>query len=115
LNRIITGDDTWIHHCDPEVNASLCSGSTQSPSSKKFKIAISRKGYANSVLGHLDPILKHYQERGNLVRSVRCDMLRKERKSAIRIKRRGRLSQQHDNACPHSAAHTRESTQELKF
>jgi hypothetical protein len=26
LSKMITGDGTWIHHCEPETNSSSCNG-----------------------------------------------------------------------------------------
>ena len=64
------------------------------------------------------PILKTYQERGTTVTSATyCDMLQRELKPAIRSKRRGKLSKEilllHDNARPHTAAHTLETIKQL--
>jgi len=60
------------------------------------------------------PILKTYLERGTTVTSATyCDMLQRELKPAIPSKRRGKLSKEilllHDNARPHTAAHTLET------
>jgi len=66
------------------------------------------------------PILETYQERGTTVTSATyCDMLQRELKPAIRYKRRGKLSKEilllHDNARPHTAAHTLETLKQLKW
>jgi hypothetical protein len=66
------------------------------------------------------PILETYQERGKTVTSVTyCDMLKRKLKPAIRPKRRGKLSKEilllHDNARPHTAAHTLETLKQLKW
>jgi len=46
-------------------------------------------------------------------------MLQRELKPAIRSKRRGKLWKEilllHDNACPHTAAHTLETLKQLKW
>ena len=60
------------------------------------------------------PILETYQEHGTTVTSAMyCDTLQRELKPAIRPKRRGKLSKEilllHDNAHPHTAAHTLET------
>ena len=48
-----------------------------------------------------------------------CDMLQRELKLAIRSKRRGKLPKEilllHDNARPHTAAHTLETLKQLKW
>jgi len=66
------------------------------------------------------PILEHYQERGSTINSA-CnnEMLIDRLKPEFRSKHRGQLSEGivllHDNACPHTAAHTVETIQKLKF
>ena len=37
LLNIVTGDESWIHHFDPEENDSMEYRHTSSPCSKKFK------------------------------------------------------------------------------
>ena len=66
------------------------------------------------------PILVHFQEKGQTVTSARySDMLVNDLKPAIRSKRRGLLSKTvlllHDNARPHTAAHTVDTLRALKF
>jgi len=65
------------------------------------------------------PILETYQERGRTVRSATyCDILQRELKTAIRSKRRGKLSKEIlllHNARPHTAAHTLEIHKQLKW
>jgi len=67
-----------------------------------------------------EPILETYQERGTTVTSaVYCDMLQRELKPAIRSKIRGKLLKEillfHDNAHPHTAAHTLETLKQMKW
>ena len=66
------------------------------------------------------PILEHYQERGSIINSARySEMLIDRLKPEIRSKHQGQLSKGivflHDNAHPHTAAHTLETLQKLKF
>jgi len=66
------------------------------------------------------PFLETYQERGTTVTNATYrDMLQRELKPAIRSKRRGKLSKEilflHDNARPHTAAHTLETLKQLKW
>ena len=66
------------------------------------------------------PVLEHYQKRGTAVNSGwYCEMLTERLKPAIRSKRRGLLSKGavllHNNARPHTAAHTAETLRKLKF
>ena len=66
------------------------------------------------------PILETYQERETTVTSATyCDILQRELKPAICSKRRGKLSKEmlllHDNARPHTAAHTLETLKQLNL
>jgi hypothetical protein len=66
------------------------------------------------------PILVHFQEKGQTVTSARySDMLVNELKPAIRLKLWGLLSKRvlllHENAHPHTAAHTVDTLRALKF
>jgi len=66
------------------------------------------------------PILETYQERGTAVTSATyCDILQGELKRTICSKRRGKVSEKillfHNNARPHTAAHTLETLKQLKL
>ena len=122
LDRIITGDETWIHHCEPESKRqSMEWKHPQSPSKKKFKSQPSTGKLMLTVFWDSQgPVLEHYQERGTTINSARySEMLTDRLKPAIRSKRRGLLSKSvvllHDNAHPHTAAHTAETLRKLKF
>ena len=121
LDRIITGEETWVHHYEPECKRqSMEWKHPQSPIRKKFKSQPSAGKLMLTVFWDSQgPILEHYQERGSTINSVRYEMLIDRLKPAIRSKRGGQLSKGnvllHDNACPHTAAHTVETLQKLKF
>ena len=111
--RIITGDETWVHHYEPETKRQGMQWKHASSSSKKFKSQPSAGKLMLTVFWDSQgPILEHYMEKGVTVTSVNyCNMLRNELRPAIRSKRRGRLTQGvllHDNARPHR--HTSSST-----
>ena len=92
-----------------------------SPAARKFKTQLSAGELMLTVFWDSQgSILENYQERGTTVTSaVYCDMLQRALKPAIRSKRRGKLSKEilllHDNACPHTAAHTLETLKQLKW
>jgi len=122
LERIVTGDETWVHHYDPESKRqSMECRHPSSPAQKKFR----RQPFAKKVVLTLfcdihGPILVHFQVHGQTVNSANyCAMLQNEHKPAICKKRRGMLSKKvllhHDNACPHTAAATVETVQQLGF
>ena len=67
-----------------------------------------------------DPVLEHYQERNTTTNSARySEMLTDKLKPEFRSKLRGLLSKGvvllHDNARPHTTAHTEETLRKLKF
>lgn len=122
LDRIITGDETWIHHYEPESKRqSMEWKHPNSPCKKKFKTQPSAGKLMLTVFWDArGPVLEHYGERGTTINSVRySEMLTDRLKPAIRSKRRGLLSEGvvllHDNARPHTAVHTAETLQKLKF
>ena len=121
LDRIITGDETWVHHYKPESKwQSMEWKHPQLPCKKKFKIQPSAGKLVLTVFWDSQgPVLEHYQERGTTINSARySEMLTDRLKPAIWSKCRGLLSKVvllHDNALPHTAAHTAEMLQKLKF
>jgi len=92
-----------------------------SPVAKKFKTQPSAGKLMLTIFWDSHgPIFKTYQECGTTITSrTYCDMLQRELKPAICSKRRGKLSKEilllHDNACPHTAAHTLETLKQLKW
>lgn len=122
LNRIVTGDETWIHYYEPESKRqSMEWKHPESPAKKKFKVQPSAGKLMLTVFwDSKGPIIEHYQEQGSTVNSARySEMLCNHLRPAIRSKRRGLLSKGvlllHDNARPHTAAHTVETLQRLNF
>ena len=66
------------------------------------------------------PIIENYQERGTTVTSATYfDTLKRELKTAVRSKRRGKVWKEiffvARNARPHTAAHTLETSKQLKL
>ena len=108
LQQIVTGDETWIHHYEPESKRQSMQWKHPSSSvAKKFKTQSSAGKLMLTVFWDSQgPLLETYQERGTTVISATyCDMLQRELKPAIRSKRRGKLPKEilllHDNARPH--------------
>jgi len=91
------------------------------PNGKKYKSQPSAGKLMLTVFWDSQgPILEHYQERGSTINCVRySEMLIDKLKPEIRSKRPGQLSKGnvllHDNARSHTAAHTVETIQKLKF
>jgi hypothetical protein len=92
-----------------------------SPANKKFETQASALKVMLTIFWDVNgPILVHFQEKGQTVNSMRySDMLVNELKPTIQSNRRGLLSKRilllHDNARPHTAAHTVDTARALKF
>lgn len=122
LNRIVTGDETWVHHYDPESKRqSMEWKHPNSPATKKFKTPASAgKVMLTAFWDSTGPILEDFLEKGHKINSARySDLLANHLKPAIRTKRRGLLSKKvlllHDNARPHMAGLTLETIINLGF
>ena len=111
LSRIVTGDETWVHHYEPESKRqSMEWKHPGSPAKKKFKTQPSTgKVMLTGFWDSKGPILEDYLEKGRTINSERySDLLANNLKSAVCTKRRGLLSKKvlllHDNARPHTAS-----------
>ena len=120
LDRIITGDETWVHHYEPESKRqSMEWKHPQSPCKEKFKTQPSAGKLMLTVFWDSQaPVLEHYQDRGTTINSARYnEMLTDRLKPAIRSKRWRLLSKGvvllNDNARPHTDAHTAETVRKL--
>ena len=122
LSRIVTGDESWVHHYSPETKRqSLEWKHPSSPVKKKFKSQLSAGKVMLTIFWDSKrPILEDFLEKGSTINSASyCDLLANRLKPAIRTKRRGLLSKkvllQHDNARPHVAKATIETINKLGF
>ena len=112
LDRIVTGDETWISHFTPETKQqSMHWRHSGSPVKKKFKQTLSVQKVMCTVFWDRKGILLiDFLPRGETVNADHyCETLRKLRR-AIQNKRRGMLTAGvvllHDNARPHTARRT---------
>ena len=122
LNRIVTGDESWVHHYEPKSKRqSMQWKHPTSPPPIKFKTQASAGKVMLTIFWDVNgPILMNFLERGETVTSARySDMLATKLKLTIRSKRRGLLSKGvlllHDNVRLHMAAHTVDTLQTLRF
>lgn len=110
LNRIVTGDETWIKYVNPETKEqSMVWGHKDSPNKPKKarQDFSSRKLMATVFWDAKGVLLVEFMERGTTInKDVYCETLKNLRR-AIQNKRRGMLTSGivflHDNARPHSA------------
>jgi len=122
LQRIVTGDETWVHFSEPErKRQSMEWRHTSSPKPKKVRMQRSAgKVMLTFFWDYNRPILEHYMPRGSTVTSATySNLLRENLKPALRQKRRGFLTMGvcllHDNARPHTATATVWTIEELQF
>jgi hypothetical protein len=91
LNRIVCGDESWVHHYQPKSKcASMQWETSTAPSSRKFKVTPSAGMVMLTMFWDSQGILlANFQERGDSVNSaVCCEVLLKLR-DAIRRKHPG--------------------------
>lgn len=119
LSAIVTGDESWCHHYEPETRRqSLQWKHLNSPPPKKAKAVISSgKVLLTFFFDRQGPLLIEFAKRGETINSSRyCATLNRLR-VAIKNKRPGRLTNGvillHDNARPHVAGVVK--TQLAKF
>lgn len=112
LERIVTGDETWVSHITPESKRqSMEWRHTSSPVKVKAKQTISTRKVMATVFWDRHGVLlvDFLERRATINAETYCATLSKLRR-AIQNKRRGLLSSGvlllHDNARPHSAIHT---------
>jgi hypothetical protein len=122
LNSIVTGDESLVHHYQPESKRALGKWKhPSSPSNKKFKATRTPSGGKFVLTMFWDSqgvLLAQFQERGENVNSASyCEVTLKLR-DPIRRKLPGHLAGRvllhHDNARPHTARATQERIQELQ-
>jgi hypothetical protein len=72
LHRIVTGDESWVYHYEPESKRQLMQWKYPfSPANKKFKTQASTGKVMLTVFWDVNaPILVHFQEKGQTVTSV---------------------------------------------
>lgn len=122
LDRIVTGDETWVSYKTPETKRQSMewhhSNSPSKPTKEKPNLN-TRKLMATVFWDRKGLIHIEFMPRGETINSAAyCETLQRL-KRAIQNKRRGMLSAKvfliHDNARPHASARTQEELQRLKW
>lgn len=121
FDRIVTGDETWIHNWTPESKRkSMVWKGKDEKAPKKAKVVESAgKVMATVFWDSKGVLLIDYLPRGATINAERyCEVLKKLRR-AIQNKRRGKLSKTvflfHDNARPHAARLTQDLLEGFKW
>jgi len=107
LKRIVTGDETWIHHYDPESKQqSMQWKHASSPNPRKFKVQASASKIMCTIFWDAEGILliDFMPQKVTITGVYNPDLLHKLH-LAIKEKRRGKLTKVplllHDNAPAH--------------
>ena len=119
LSKIVTGDETWAHHYEPETKMqSMEWHHPLSPPRKKFKTSPSAGKVMITAFWDIDGvILVDVMTRGETINSeAYIKTLTKLKKRFRRVrpnKTSAELLLQHDNARPHTSQKTREAVTKL--
>jgi hypothetical protein len=110
LERIVTGDETWVHYHAPETNrASMEWKHPGSPRTKKFEMV---KLMATVFWDHKGVLLVEFMKKGTTINAALYCATLERLKTAIKRKRPGLLTKGvsilHDNARSHVATATQE-------
>ena len=110
--RLVTGDETWLHHWDPDTKKeSMQWKRPGSPPPKKFRTqTLASKVMATVVLDAKGIILIDYKPAGTSITGEYYANVIKQLRIAIKEKRRGKLAAGvlllHDNATVHKSSCT---------
>ncbi|CAI6357430.1 unnamed protein product [Macrosiphum euphorbiae] len=119
LNIIVTGDESWVHHYDPEnKRQSMEFRHKTSPAPKKFKVQASAGKVMLTVFWDSKGLIHtEYLEKGSTINSIRyIETLKRLKKRIKRV--RPNLTQlllHHDNARPHCSRATMTAIESLGF
>jgi len=119
--RLITGDETWIHHYDPEMKEQSKQWKhPASPAPKKFKVQASAGKIMCTIFYDSDGVvlIDYMPHNTTITGTYYADLLRRLRDS-IREKRRGMLTAGvlllHDNAPAHTSRVSKAAIRECGF
>ncbi|XKL66254.1 hypothetical protein PGB90_009674 [Kerria lacca] len=121
LEKIITVDETWVHHHTPETKRSSMEWKHKdSPRTKKAKTIISaRKVMLTVFFDHEGVVYSEFAPKGSTVNSKSYFRTLKNFQKAIKKRRRGKFTEGiillHDNATPHSARVTGDLLEKFKW
>lgn len=116
LMSIVTGDESWFHHYEPETKRQSMEWHHQnSPTKKKAKTVKSAGKVMGTVFWDAEGcILVEFLEPGQTINAARYVQTLKKLRRALRDKRPGKkIVLQQDNARPHSARCTMEQIEKM--
>lgn len=119
LYSIVTADETWVHHYEPETKRqSMEYHHKDSPAKKKFKALPSVGKIMATVFWDAEGVIHvEFLEPGTTINSERyIRTLKNLKKRLTRVRKHKRnILLQHDNARPHTAHATVEAIHNLNF
>ena len=118
LQRIVTGDESWVHHYDPECKAqSMEYRHKPSPSPMKFKVVVSARKVMLTIFWDMEGVVHmEFLEQGQTVNSERYISTLRTLKLRLRRVRGDKNSiLQHDNTHPHASRQTLDALSQMKL
>ncbi|GFS27223.1 transposase [Elysia marginata] len=118
IQRIVTGDRFWVHHCDPESKPqSMEYRHISSLSPRKFKVVAYARKFMLTVLWDSEGIVHiEFLKQGNTVNSERyISTLRKLSVMLTRVRLTKHAILHHDNARSHTSRKTEEALHKINF
>jgi len=112
--RLMTMDETWLYHCDPEtkqINNQWSGGIAAHPAPKKLRVQKSAGKVLASIFRDQDGILLiDYLSKSQIINAQYYSSLLVQLKDILKEKRRGKVAKAvlflHDNAPAHRALAT---------
>lgn len=121
FDRLVTGDETWVHHYDPESKQeSMQWHKKGAEHPKKFKVIPSAGKIMATVFWDSKGILLiEYMKRGDTIKAASYVTTLRNLREAIKEKRRGKLTAGvlllHDNAPVHTARVSKAAVRQCGF
>lgn len=121
ISRLVTGDETWVHHYDPESKQESMQWHIKGSSPpKKFKVTPSAGKIMATIFWDCEGILLiDYLKKGSTITGEYYASLLHRLRDSIKIKRRGKLTRGvlllHDNAPVHKSRHARAAVADCSF
>jgi len=121
LSRLVTMDETWLYHYDPEAKNNQWSGGTAAhPTPKKSECKNPLENFSPRFFWDQDGILlTDYLPKGQTINVAYYSSLLVQLKDILKEKRRGKVTKVvlflHDNALAHQALATQKKLAYLGF
>ena len=118
LRSIVTGDESWVHHYDPESKVqSMEYRHKTSPSPRKFKVIASARKVLLTIFWDMEGVVHmEFLNQGQTVNSEQYISTLRALKARLRRVRGSRDSiLQHDNARPHTSRQTQDALVQLNL